>query len=138
MKWSLSALILIVAMVTLGCGGGDVPTDTSGVKSPPPREEKPEAAGTFPAEQASARIAGKVLFGGDPPPREAVPAEKIAASKDEFCEHHHRGAPVLVEDLIVSKAKAIRNVLVYVKKFPQAWTHATLKETVAINQKGCT
>ena len=138
MKWSLSALILMAAMLTVGCGGDAEQADTAGPETAAPAEEKPEVENSFPTEQATATIAGKILFEGDPPPAQYVPAETIAAAKDEFCELHHKDTPVLIEDLIVSSDGAIRNVLVYVKKFPEDWTHAIPAEPLVVDQKNCT
>jgi len=138
MKWSLLALVLMAAILTVGCGGDAEQTDTPDSETAAPAEEKPEVENSFPTERATATIAGKILFEGDPPPAEYVPAETIAASKDEFCELHHKDTPVLIEDLIVSSDGAIRNVLVYVKKFPQDWAHAIPAEPVVVDQKNCT
>ncbi len=147
MKWTFSGLVLMVAMLAVGCGGDDQPSknggesevtpngDESGVT--PAEKTKPQAL-AFPTEQATATIAGKILFEGDPPPPKYVPTETIAASKDKFCEKHHEDKPVLVEDLIVSSDGAIRNVLVYVKKFPEDWTHATPADSLLLDQKNCT
>ncbi len=142
MKWNLLAVVLMAVILTVGCGGdaeqADTPGDTGGSATAPPAAEKPEADNLFPAEQATAAITGKILFEGDPPPPQYVSVEAIAAAKDEFCELHHKDAPVLIEDLIVSSDGAIRNVLVYVKKFPEDWTHAIPADPVVIDQKNCT
>ncbi len=141
MKWSFSALVLLGAMLAVGCGdgGGDGGQgDSSSSESSSSPEQQPEVSYTFPTEKATAVVTGKVLFDGDPPPREEVSPEKIAAAKDDLCIKHHADHPLLTEDLIVSEDKAICNVLVYVKSFPEDWTHAPLEDTVTIDQKGCT
>ncbi len=140
MKRSVSGLVLLVAMLAVGCGdGGDGggQGDSISSESSSSQDQKPDVSNAFPSEKATAVITGKVFFDGDPPPREEVSAEKIAAAKDELCIKHHADHPLLTEDLIVSEDKAIRNVLVYVKSFPEDWTHATLEDTVSIDQKGC-
>ncbi len=142
MKRDVCGVILIALMCAAGCGGGDGDDggdDGSAEKGTPGGGEQQAAdPNAFPAARATATIAGKILFDGDPPAREAVPKETIAAAKDEFCELHHKDTPVWKEDLVVGEDKGIRNVLVYVKKFPQEWTHTTLTETVKIDQQNCT
>lgn len=148
MKCHFVWLATIVVLSVTGCGGGDSGTggtagtsSTGGsaapVESTPAAEETPAASNAFPESEATASVTGKILFDGDPPPREEISAEQIAASKDKCCEDHHKDSPLLSEELIVSEDKAIRNVLVSVKGFPSEWTHATLTETVTINQVKC-
>ncbi len=139
MKWTFSGLVLTVAILAVGCGGDDQASKKEVEPEATPTAQKTKSqAATFPAEKATATIAGRIRFDGDPPPPKYIPAKTIAAAKDEFCELHHKDKPVLVEDLIVSSDGAIRNVLVYVKKFPEKWTHATTAEPVVLDQKNCT
>ncbi len=138
MKRDVYCMILVVMTSIAGCGGeAEGPGGEAAPESAAPAEQQAADSNAFPEGQATALIAGKILFDGDPPPREAVPIERIAAAKDEFCELHHKDAPVLKEDLIVGEDKGIRNVLVYVKKFPQEWTHTARTETVKIDQRNC-
>lgn len=140
MKWTLNALVLMAAMViwTVGCGGDTEQAENGGSENAEPADDTPEVEYTFPTDRATATITGKILFEGDPPSPKYVSDEAIAAAKDEFCELHHKDNPVLIEDLIVSSDGAIRNVLVYVKKFPQDWTHAIPAEPVVLDQVNCT
>lgn len=139
MKRDVYWLIMIALACVAGCGGGDEgPAEEAAPGPATPAEQQADDSNAFPESQATASIAGKILFDGDPPAREAVPVETIAAAKDEFCEHHHKDAPVLKEDLVVGEDKGIRNVLVYVKKFPKEWTHTATTEPVKIDQQNCT
>ncbi len=139
MKSRFAWLVLAVAVSATGCGGGNGATDGdgNGDDSGSPETDTSAAADAFPEAEATATVSGKILFDGDPPPRDEIPAEKIAAAKDSFCEKHHSDAPVLTEDLIVGDDKAIRNVLVYVKSFPDEWTHSAPTDTVTIDQVNC-
>ncbi len=140
MKWHLSGWVLMVAILAAGCGGGDKPADTTEPESPSPEAgtgEEPTAGPTFPQDKATATISGRVQYVGDPPPQKPIADETVAAS-DKFCAKHHADDPILAEDLIVSSDGAIQNVLVYIKKFPEDWTHAVPAQTVVLDQKNCT
>lgn len=139
MKRDMFCIILIAVTSIAGCGGdADKPAEEAAPGDAAPAEQPAADSNAFPQSQATATIAGKILFEGDPPPREAVPTETIAAAKDDFCVHHHEDAPIWKEDLVVGADKGIRNVLIYVKKFPQEWTHTTATEPVKIDQQNCT
>ena len=141
MKCSAYWWVLLAAISVIGCGGGEDRTAGVSPGSAGPAttavEQPPEASAAFPQDKATAAITGKILFDGDPPPRAEIPAEKVAAAKDQFCIQHHGSSPLLSEDLIVSSDKAIRNAVVYVKSFPQKWTHATPADAVRITQHNC-
>lgn len=149
MKWRFSGLVLTVAILAAGCGGGDkTPDNGEGTKATPPGNgpetapsdgEKSPAANAFPADKATATLSGRVFYEGDPPPQDrTVSEEVIAAANDAYCKKHHLDNPVLIEDLIVSPEGALRNVLVYVKKFPEDWTHTPSADPVVLDQVNCT
>ena len=138
MKCSVG-LILIAAVLVVGCGRSEVEqaaTPAAAAPAPEPAEAA-ESSAAFPADQATASITGRVLFDGDPPEREQIPAETIAASRDELCIAHHTDEPLLSEELIVAEDRAIRNVLVHVRSFPQEWEHQPPEASKRITQISC-
>jgi len=142
MKRGVFCWVLIVAVSVAGCGGDDKNggkgSGGNGSGNKTPKDAASADREAFPESQATAVVSGKVVFDGDPPPREAIPAETIAKSKDTCCIKHHADSPVLSEELIVGDNKGIRNVVVFVKRFPDKWAFSTPDETVVIDQIGCT
>lgn len=99
------------------------------VKTPP---TKSEANLTFPKTKATALIKGRVVFEGTPPKQ-----KKLAIGRDQLCVRHNEKNPLLNESLVVSDEKGIRDVVVFIKSFPQSWDFETPAQPVRIIQKGC-
>lgn len=135
-KLPLGALILLIMLSGCGEKNGDnnaKPAGGQAVSSAP----SPASGNAFPQARATATISGKVLFDGVPPAREQVSAGQIAAAKDDLCSTRHKKTPIWREDLLVEQDGAIRNAVVYVKRFPRKWSYATPKAAVRITQRGC-
>lgn len=139
MKSTACALVLAAILAIVGCGKVSDNAPAAEPKNPPPGKGTASAktADALPAAKATAAIAGKVLFEGTPPSPEPIPQEKIEAAKDTLCTDHHSTDPIASEGLIVSKDGAIRNAVVYVKRFPTEQMHTAPSTPVRVVQKGC-
>lgn len=140
MKCSIG-LVFATALLVVGCRRGGVEEEAPRPVAAPLAAVEPAEPGgagaAFPADQATAHITGRVLFDGDPPPRAEISPDVIAASRDEFCVKHHGSEPLLSEELVVHEDRSIRDVLVYVKSFPQPWEHEPPETAVRITQIHC-
>ena len=89
--------------------------------------------GDRPASTATggAKIAGRVLYEGDPPKRRV-----INTAKDPQCAKLHGDKPVLDEDLIVTDG-GLANAFVFVRRGAPKSTDPPPEKPAELNQRGC-
>ena len=122
----LSTMVwMALAILLLGCGGGDVETP---VETAAPADEP--AAKTLDLSQAGG-ITGKVNFTG-----QASRRARLRMGADPNCAAAH-SSPVYFQEVEVSEDGSLNNVFVWVKQGLEGYSFDPPKEPVTLDQKGC-
>ncbi len=122
------SLPLVLALLMIGCGGGDAPEASSDPIEDDPVEESAED--TAPPAAPTATIKGVVKFEGKAPRR-----RKLDMGAEPFCESH-KDKDLLDESVIVNDDGTLRNVFVWVKKGVKG-KYPMPSEPVVIKQVNC-
>ena len=123
-----TGLAALLALVPLGCGGGDGGGDEKGAAPEAPAAESAPAV----AVANPATIRGQVQFQGTPAQQAA-----IDMSEEPTCAAKHPGG-AKTEAVVVNGNGTLRNVFVYVKQgLPAGQRHPAPSTPVTIDQQGC-
>lgn len=130
---SLIAVPCVLALALLGACGKSESAAGGGTASK--GELELLATGTpgsayLPAAANAATLTGVVKLDG-PAPKNPT----IEMSGDPYCETHKSAAPVTDDEVVVSPAGELANVLVYVKDVPGTFPKQT--KALLVDQKGC-
>ncbi|HSR49857.1 MAG TPA: carboxypeptidase regulatory-like domain-containing protein [Acidobacteriota bacterium] len=123
----LMMLILVVSAAACGGGGGETGGEEAGGDSGGDQS----AATQQTAPTGTAKVTGKIVFDGTPPP-----PRPLSMEGDPKCAAMHEEAPVN-EALVLGANQEVANVMVRISGGLPEGTHATPSDPVKIDQQGC-
>lgn len=128
----LIAVPCVLALVLLGSCGKETAPSASGSGSGELEMLAPGTPGSayLPASADASTLSGVVKFEGVAPKNPT-----IEMSGDPYCETHKTAAPVVDEEVLVSPAGELANVLVYVKDVKGTFPKPA--KALLVDQKGC-
>jgi hypothetical protein len=119
--------MLPLALLAVGCGGGEKKTEA-------PPQKAPEPVAYFHVDPATAAsVHGKIVYHGPKMPRTL-----ISMQSDPACDKANAGRKVYDEPLIVAPDGGVANVFVYIKSGLEGKKFEPPTEQVMLDQHGCT